>query len=189
MIKVLGVDGSLTRSGLAVVETAMVPGRERVLATGSKSTCPDDGTDNARCTAIARACVALARRYHVDLVGLETPYVDAAVNIRVALRLEGLRSTLEGAMKNAGFEVVSVQASSAKKALGTSGRPVSREDGKRAVHDAVLLRFGLDLGEDEADAVGVALAAVVKQRKVEREGVQLALGIKRGPRRKRGQLT
>ena len=181
---VLGIDGSLTCTGLAVIATDGVPGTEQVLDTGTVRTRPGDGDDTDRCETIALGCVALAKRYQVKLTGVEMPYVDPAKSIKVALRLEALKATVTRALKLAGFEVIPVMASSRAKALGVSGK-LKRELAKPQVIAAVLSRYGLELTEDECDAIGVALAAVAKHRKQERNQVQLGLGIKAGRRRRR----
>lgn len=188
-MRVLGVDASLTSTGFAVLDIPQGggPRSERVLATGRKRTQPKDGTHIARVRDIAAATVALAQHCGAELVGLEVPYVDVNRSIKVALDLRALGQQIHGDLAEAGFEVVTVAASSRAKALGVSGR-AKREVAKPLVLAAVLTRYGLDIPEDEADAIGVALAAATKRAREQRAAQmpeQLKLAMKQGRRQKR----
>jgi Holliday junction resolvasome RuvABC endonuclease subunit len=188
--KVLGVDPSLTATGLAIIETDGVPGRERVLATTCIETRPrdEDGRaqgDGERQHIIAAAVAAFTDEHKPDIAGLEKTYMDPLKAANVTGRLEYLRGRIAGVLHERGVLVVDVAPASRAKALGVNGRGVKRAAQKAQVAASVKLRYGLDVGPlgitiDEADAIGVALAAAVKHGREAREGQQLELGIKRG---------
>lgn len=182
---VLGIDASLTCTGLAVIETQGVPGSERVLHTSRVRTSPEDGTDTFRARNLSAAAMALAAEYAPDLVGIELPYADPAKARNVALRLARLGGAFEQAFAEAGIAVVQVAAASVGKALGVKGRGVKRAEKKRQAIAAVKLRYGLTVTDDEADAIGVCLAAVVKDRKA-LSGKQTAMKLPGTRRRKAG---
>lgn len=185
-MRILGVDGSLSRTGLAVVDTDEAGLTDRLLGTGTIRTRPDDGDDADRYAMIARGVVAVAKRYRADLVALEMPFVDPAKSAQVALRLAGLRSVVEGALRQAGLEFVAVAPASRIKALGIKGRGLERVELKRMTVELVETRFRVSVNDDEADAYGVAKAGLTKWRKAQRQAAQLSLGIKasRKPRRR-----
>lgn len=184
---VLGIDGSLTCTGLAVVETDGVPGRERIIATARKRSEPEDGDDGARCRMMVEAAMYLVQRYRPNLVGIEMPYVPRTESLQGSLRLAGLKGAFESALSGAGCEVVPVVTTSASKALGIK-HGCGRAEKKRQAVANVLSRYGVLVSHDAADAIGVALAAVVKRRKQESAGAQLGLpGVKAGRKSKRGR--
>jgi Holliday junction resolvasome RuvABC endonuclease subunit len=181
-MRVLGVDGSLSCTGLAVVETDEAGLTDRLLGTGTIRTRPEDGDDADRYAMISRGVVAVAQRYRADLVALEMPFVDPAKSAQVALRLAGLRSVVEGALRRSGLEFVAVAPASRIKALGIKGRGLERAELKRLTVALVEMRFGVTVNDDEADAYAVAKAGLAKWRREQRKAVQLALGIKPGRR-------
>lgn len=181
-MRILGVDGSLSRTGLAVIDTDEAGLTDRLLGTGTIRTRPEDGDDADRYATIAQGVVAVAQRYRVELVALEMPFVDPAKSAQVALRLAGLRSVVEGALRRAGLEFVAVAPASRIKALGIKGRGAARADLKRMTVELVETRFRVSVNDDEADAYGVAKAGLAKWSKAQRKAVQLTLGIKPGRR-------
>jgi len=179
---VLGVDGSLTCTGIAVVDTDEAGVRDTLVGSCTIRTSDRDGDDTDRCETIATGVVAIARRYEVDLVALEMPFVDPKRSRQVALRLAGLRSVVEGALRKAGLEFVGVAPASRLKAIGINGRGMDRQAIKAATVEHVARRFGVVVGNDEADAYCVAKSGLAKWRKQQRQVTQLALGIKPGKR-------
>lgn len=161
---VIGVDGSLTCTGIAVIDTDGVPGTERILSVGEHKTSPKDGSDMERYEAIADGILAVAQAYGGELVGLELPYVDKSKSPEVALRLRELKAIVEHTLTQAGYPVVGVNVSQRSAALGVAGRS-KRADLKDAVVQAVALRYGLEVTHDQADAIGVGLAAVKLHRR------------------------
>lgn len=180
-MRLLGVDGSLTCTGLAVVETDEAGVRDALLGSGTIRTGADDD-DTDRCATIAAGVVRIAQRFSVDLVALEMPFVDPRKSQQVALRLAGLRSVVEGALRKAGLEFVGVAPSSRLKAIGINGKGMDRQAIKAATVEHVATRFGVVVGNDEADAYAVAKAGLAKWRKQTRQATQLALGIPAGRR-------
>jgi Holliday junction resolvasome RuvABC endonuclease subunit len=181
-MRILGVDGSLSRTGLAVIDTDETGLTDRLLGTGTIRTRPEDGDDADRYATIARGVVAVAQRYRADLVALEMPFVDPSKSAQVALRLAGLRSVVEGALRRSGLEFVAVAPASRIKALGIKGRGLERAELKRQTVALVEARFNVSVTDDEADAYGVAKAGLAKWSKAQRKAVQLTLGIKPGRR-------
>lgn len=181
-MRILGVDGSLTCTGLAVVETDEAGVRDVLIGSGTIRTGAGDGDDTDRYARIAAGVVGIAQRFGVDLVALEMPFVDARKSQAVALRLQGLRTAVEMALRKAGLPFVGVAPSSRLKAIGINGRGMDRQAIKRATVEHVATRFGVVVGNDEADAYAVAKAGLAKWRKQTRQATQLALGIPAGRR-------
>lgn len=154
---ILGIDGSLTCTGLAVVDVS-VPCREIIMHTERARTSPEDGTDTFRARNLAASAVYVARKWSVDLVGLEMPYLDPHKAGNAAMRLSRLGATFENALVDAGFQVVQVAAATTGSMLGIKPR-TKRAERKRIAIANVRSRYGLDVTEDEADAIGVALGA------------------------------
>ena len=172
---ILGIDGSYTRTGFAVVEVNGPPGTERVMHTCTGTTKKADGSDPHRCAALATRAVALAAEYGVELVGIEMPYIDRKhQHGNVSLKLSALVSAFEITLMAAGYTVVRVYTGSVNKALGIRGRNVQRVDKKQQALASVAHRYALDVTDDEADAIGVALAAYANKRKAD-AGKQLAM--------------
>lgn len=180
---VIGVDGSLTCTGLAVIDTDGVPGTEKILSVGEHKTSPKDGTDMERYEAIADGILAVAQTYNGELVGLELPYVDRKKSPEVALRLRELKAIVEHTLTRAGYPVVGVNVSQRSAALGVAGK-TKRKPLKDLVVQAVSTRYGLNVTHDQADAIGVGLAAVKLHRRGERPE-QLRMKLPGGRARRR----
>ena len=185
---ILGIDAALTSTGLAIVEWFGVPGRERVIATQAVLTERGDvpGDDVARARRVGTVALECAMEYGAGLVGLELPYIPRWHQTGdVPLRLASLGGVIEAMLAAGGYRVVRVQASSRAKALGVSGR-APRGEGKRRCMEAVLSRYGLQVSEDEADAIGVALAAVRKAAREDRPAGQARMKLRCGRTRRAG---
>ena len=184
---ILGIDGSYTRTGFAVVQISGPPGTERVLHTCIARTKATDGSDAQRCAALANRAVALASEYGVELVGIEMPYIDRKHDHgNVSLKLSALVSAFEVTLMAAGFTVTRVYTGSVNKALGIRGRHTPRAKKKEQALASVAHRYALDVTDDEADAIGVALAAYANEKKAQ-AGKQMAMrfagiGRKRKPK-------
>ena len=179
---ILGIDPSYTRTGIAVLHCGDIPGTERVVATGAIKT-PTHLSDQERCREIAAQCETWARSYGVEAVGIENQYTGH-LDKRVGLRLASLRSAIEQRLLGSlpAEAVVQVAPAQRQAALGVSNR-LGRADVKRRVVEAVQRRYKLEVRDDEADAIGIGLAAwrlVRRGAKAE----QLGLGIKVGSRRR-----
>ncbi len=179
---ILGVDGSLTHTGLAVVETDEAGVRDVLLGSGTIRTEAGDGDDTDRYARIAAGVVGIAQRFRVDLVALEMPFVDPRKSQQVALRLQGLRTAVEMALRKAGLPFVGVAPSSRLKAIGINGKGMDRNAIKAATVEVVATRFGVVVGNDEADAYAVAKAGLAKWRKAQRQATQLSLDVRPGRR-------
>lgn len=160
---ILGIDASYTCTGLAVVDCSEIF-NERVLHTERARTSPRDGTDTFRARNIAGACVYLAKQWEPHVIGLEMPYLDPAKAKNASLRLSRLGAIIEAALADAGYEVVQVAAATTGSMLGIKPR-TKRADRKAQAIAAVARRFGVEVTEDEADAVGVALGAYRNHRR------------------------
>lgn len=156
---ILGIDPSYTRTGIAAIEDYGVPGRERILGTHTIATKPGV-SDLERSRTIARMCANLARVHKADAVAIESQYAGQQ-NMQVAMRLASLRSAIEQRLRDAYAEdrIVAVTPGERAEALGIKGRP-KRAELKQRVLQAVKQRYDCNLDfDDEADAVGIALAA------------------------------
>lgn len=173
---VLGIDLAYARTGVALVECG-IPGRERIV-TSSVLTTHKSEPDNTRAAQLAQALTLLATG--TDLVAVEVPYIDPTKSSAVALRLARLGGAVEAALVAAGHRVVKVAAASRIKTLGL-GKGKRGQLKARAVL-AVESRYGLTVSDDEADAIGVALAGYAKATREDRAPGQAKLGIKPGRR-------
>lgn len=176
---ILGIDPSYSATGLAVIECHGIPGQERVIATGVVKV-PTSLTDRERCREIALACAQWAARWGAEAVGIEGQYT-APHNYSVGLRLAALRSAVEQRLLDdyAQGVLYTVTPGERAEALGLRGR-LKREEVKRRVVAAVRLRYGVAVSDDEADAIGIALAAGRKIRRGEKaEQLQMALPSRR----------
>jgi len=176
---ILGIDPSYSVTGVAVIECHGIPGQERVIATGVVKV-PTSLTDRERCREIALACAKWAARWGAEAVGIEGQYT-APHNYSVGLRLAALRSAVEQRLLDdyAQGVLYTVTPGERAEALGLRGR-LKREEVKRRVVAAVRLRYGVAVSDDEADAIGIALAAGRKIRRGEKaEQLQMALPSRR----------
>ncbi len=162
---VIGVDGSLTCTGVAVIDTDGVPGTERILHTGTVRSKPGRGTDLERYHSIAESVVSVAKQHGATLAGVEQPYMG--LNAKTAFALRSLDTIIEAALAQAGLTVVGVNVSQRSSALGVAGK-TKRKPLKDLVVQAVSTRYGLNVTHDQADAIGVGLAAVKLYRRGER---------------------
>jgi Holliday junction resolvasome RuvABC endonuclease subunit len=91
----------------------------------------------------------------VDLIGVEWPYFDR--NAQSALVLAACCGVALGAAGERGVRGVRVAPTEAKAALAGAGGA-----DKAAMMAAVRFQFGVHVPKDQADAVGIALAARTK---------------------------
>ena len=178
-MRILGIDASLTATGFVVIETDGIPGDEKLLLYEVVRTISRDGDDATRSELIATRAACLARGWEAELVGLELPFVGQ--NASTALRLRGLGATIETMLRERGYPVVSISPASVKSALGIPPR-TPRIDAKRLSVSRAQRQHGVVLTDDEADAIGVALAAHKKQARLLKDA---ALGIKPKPKKRR----
>ena len=177
---VLGIDPSYTRTGLAVLHCGDIPGTERVVATGALKT-PAHLSDQERCREIAEQCETWARSYGAEAVGIENQYTGH-LDKRVGLRLAALRSAIEQRLLEVlpSQAVVQVAPAQRQAALGVSCR-LGRADVKRRVVEVVQRRYGLEVRSDEADAIGIGLAAWrLVRRGAKAEQLRMVLKTSRG---------
>ena len=147
-VRALGVDVA-TRAGWSVVQAD--GGHESVIETGIVSP-----GDPPVCQQIEHV-VSRAFRQGVELAVLERPYLDRNVaTMEVLARLLG---AWEHACATRGLDVVLVRASEWQSAIlrGIINRASKRAQRKRAARMWVKATFGLDCGEDESDAIALAV--------------------------------
>ena len=145
-MKALGVDVA-TRAGWAIAQAD--GGRESVIETGIVSP-----GDPPVCQQIE---YVVSRARMVDVVVLERPYLDRNVaTMEVLARLLG---AWEHACATRGLDVVLVRASEWQSAIlrGLTNQASKRAQRKRAARMWVKASFGLNCGEDESDAVALAV--------------------------------
>ena len=147
-MKSLGVDVA-TRAGWAVVQAD--GGHESVIETGIVSP-----GDPPVCQQIEHV-VRIAYCRGVELAVLERPYLEKNLNtMEVLARLLG---AWEHSCATRGLEVVLVRASEWQSAIlrGLINQASKRAQRKRAARMWVKATFAIDLGEDESDAVALAV--------------------------------
>ena len=180
---ILGVDGSLTHTGLAVVETDEAGVRDRLLWSGTIVTVETDGDHVDRFIAILRGVVGAAGKWSPDLIALEWPFVDPSKSAATALMLGGLDWCLRVHLRLHEFRtVVTVAPASRLAAVGIKSRGRHSAAIKADTIALVLRACEASVNEHEADAYCVAKSGLAKWRKQQRQVTQLALGIKPGKR-------
>lgn len=180
---ILGVDGSLTHTGLAVVETDEAGVRDRLLWSGTIVTVETDGDHVDRFIAILRGVVGAAGKWSPDLIALEWPFVDPSKSAQTALMLGGLDWCLRVHLRLHEFRnVVTVAPASRLAAVGIKSRGRHSAAIKADTIALVLRACEVAVNEHEADAYAVAKAGLAKWRKGQRQAEQLALGIPAGRR-------
>lgn len=141
----LGIDPGLGCTGFAVLDPK---GRLAHYCTYRSST--SDGTETQRGAAIAARARSLADLHGCTVAGLEWQHsVPGRGNSM--LKLAGLRGAIATTLTLAGVEVHEVQPSEAKKRLTGVGNA-----DKKQMQVAVLQRYGAEVAQDVADAVGMA---------------------------------
>lgn len=155
---VIGVDPSLTACGLALLEFGESP-IARIVRTG-----PADGDDPARIATMLDALDELIAGIEGETplaVAIETQFGawgDTPAQIRARAAAAGRIAALRGAVtawaQRLGARVVEVSPAEAKRALVGHGQAA-----KGQMVAAVRARYGLHVGQDAADAIGIALAA------------------------------
>ena len=138
-----------TRAGWAIVQGD--GGHEAILETGIVSP-----SDPPVCQQIENV-VSRAFRQGVELAVLERPYLDRNVaTMEVLARLLG---AWEHSCAIRGLDVVLVRASEWQSAIlrGLINQASKRAQRKRAARMWVKASFGVELGEDESDAVALAV--------------------------------
>ena len=160
-MRALGIDPGATRrnpTGVALVAWPLDVERPALL--GAAALLP--GTSEALSDFLGR----LGRRLSddwlngVEIVGVEWPYVGE--NAQSALDLAACCGVALGAAGERGLRTYQLSPSEAKVALAGHGGA-----DKDAMMAAARARFGRTLPKDQADAVGIALAALIKARHYE----------------------
>lgn len=175
---ILGVDGSLTHTGLAVVETDEAGVRDRLLWSGTIVTKENDGDHEDRFITILRGVVGAAGQWSPDVIALEWPFVDPGKSAATALMLGGLDWCLRVHLRLHEFRnVVTVAPASRLSAVGIRSRKRPSAAIKADTIALVLRACDATVNEHEADAYCVAKAGLIKWRKSRRSAAQLALGM------------
>jgi Holliday junction resolvasome RuvABC endonuclease subunit len=169
--RVLGVDPSFKRTGLAIAKfptDPWVPGTETVTV-GAVTAVHRPGADDdaLRVDLMAKAALQWAQDHEVELVAIERPWFGK--NYRTSEKLTVLAATIADRCRQAGYPVVMVYPAESSSAMGVP-TGIKREVRKRLMRRAAQTRYGLVLQtDDEADAVGVAVAGYIHVRTERRE--------------------
>jgi Holliday junction resolvasome RuvABC endonuclease subunit len=155
---VLGIDPSLQATGIAVIETNGVPGKEKLIAWNVIRTTHDDG-DDLRCRRVALTVYDYAVQLQVEAVGIETQF-SSEKNRQVGIRLGRLRGAVQQqlAQRFPPSQIIDVNPAQRLVALGIRQQHETREL-KRLAVEAVQRRYGELIDHNAADAVGIALVA------------------------------
>lgn len=151
--RVLGVDPSVRRAGLVVVDVGR--GQRPVWVHGEEVR-QGAGDDAERLSALAQAVARAVAEWRPDLVAVEDAYVGAVGGRSVVLVAAGVGAAL-GAAAAAGVPVTLVSRARACQCIGAACRgkaPVQRLVG------AIVAAAPAGLSQHLADAAAVALAAV-----------------------------
>lgn len=155
-MRIIGVDPSLTSTGIAVVEFE-IGCRPGLIFAGRVRTTPKQSMPE-RLHEIACAIEYAAIDQRVHAAGVEMGFVMQAY--RVALVLAQVRGAALLSLRAAGLkDIHDVNYAQAKKIIGVP-LGLKRKEGKAAVQErvAVLIDGAQDLPDDEADAAATAYA-------------------------------
>jgi crossover junction endodeoxyribonuclease RuvC len=156
-MRVLGFDPGTTKENPSAVALVSWPagGEPRLIGTAQMAPRPGDTLSAFLGTIGPRLRLDWLNR--VDLVGVEWPYFGK--NAQSALDLAACCGTAMTAAGERGIPCVQVSPSEAKKALTRKS-----DAEKKDMIEAVRVQFQMRVPKDQADAVGIALAAVVSYR-------------------------
>lgn len=160
-MRALGFDpGTTRRNPVGVALVAWPLDEERPALLGAAQLQP--GTSEALADFLGRLGARLRGDWlnGVEIVGVEWPYVGE--NAQSALDLAACCGVALAAAGERGLRAYQLSPSEAKVALAGHGGA-----DKDAMMAAARSRFGRQLPKDQADAVGIALAALVKARHYE----------------------
>jgi Holliday junction resolvasome RuvABC endonuclease subunit len=153
---VLGIDPSLTACGVALLQDGRIYPMHPPSIIRTK---PSDGSDARRIGMILDALPG--PEIPVAVVAIETQHgawgsTEGEIRAKAASaqRVAAVRGAVTGWAAQRGAEVVEVSPQEAKRRLTGNGKAT-----KRQMVAAVRARFGVLVGQDAADAVGMALVA------------------------------
>lgn len=148
-LKLIAFDQSTTASGWCVMEM----GTARIIESGVVIPNKNDETID-RITYTIKRCLNLVRTNEVAFVFIEGVQVQR--NPRVYEVLAKLAGSLEIMLYESGYIVNVVKASEWRKRVGIKGR--KRADVKKEAIELVKELYGLDVSEDECEAILFARA-------------------------------
>lgn len=153
-LKLIAFDQSTTATGFCIMEM----GTARIIESGVIIPRKNDETID-RITYTIKRCLNLVRTNEVAFVFIEG--VQNQRNPRVFEVLAKLAGTLEVMLHESGYLVNVVKASEWRKRVGIKSR--KRAEVKREAMEMVKEIYGLDVSEDEAEAVLFARAFAMEQ--------------------------
>ena len=153
-LKLIAFDQSTTRSGFCIMEM----GSGDIIESGVIIPNKNDETID-RITYTIKRCLNLVRTNEVAFVFIEGVQVQR--NPRVYEVLAKLAGSLEVMLYESGYLVNVVKASEWRKRVGIKNR--KRAEVKREAIELVKELYGLDVSEDEAEAVLFARAFAMEQ--------------------------
>jgi len=146
-MKVIAFDQSTTATGWCVMEF----GTKEIVAYG---VIKPKGETNERIRTTIKRCLKLCEDYQPTFVYIEG--IQIQKNPKVYEILAKLQGSLEIILEEKGYFVNVVKASEWRKRVGIKGR--KRADVKKEAIEMVKELYGLDISEDEAEAVLFARA-------------------------------
>ena len=153
-LKLIAFDQSTTRSGYCIMEL----GSARIIESGVIIPKKNDDTIDRIIYTIKR-CLNLVRTNEVAFVFIEGVQVQR--NPRVYEVLAKLAGSLEVMLYESGYLVNVVKASEWRKRVGIKGR--KRADVKNEAIEMVKELYGLEVSEDESEAILFARAFAMEQ--------------------------
>ena len=153
-LKLIAFDQSTTRSGYCIMEL----GSARIIESGVIIPKKNDDTIDRIIYTIKR-CLHLVRTNEVAFVFIEG--VQNQRNPKVFEILAKLAGSLEVMLHESGYIVNVVKASEWRKRVGIKGR--KRADVKKEAIEMVKELYGLDVSEDEAEAILFCRAFAMEQ--------------------------
>ena len=153
-LKLIAFDQSTTATGWCVMEL----GTARIIESGVVIPKKNDETID-RITYTIKRCLNLVRTNEVAFVFIEGVQVQR--NPRVYEVLAKLAGSLEVMLYESGYLVNVVKASEWRKRVGIKGR--KRADVKKEAIEMVKELYGLEVSEDECEAILMARAFAMEQ--------------------------
>ena len=153
-VKLIAFDQSTTASGWCVMEM----GTARIIESGVILPNKNDDTID-RITYTIKRCLNLVRTHEVTFVFIEGVQIQR--NPRVYEILAKLAGSLEIMLYESGYLVNVVKASEWRKRVGVKSR--KRADVKKEAIELVKELYGLEVSEDEAEAVLFARAFAMER--------------------------
>lgn len=155
-MKVLGIDQSYSSTAFCVMDN------DKIIEVGNFATTKQEcaKADSQRIAIIGEKIKNVLETHSPDITVIE--YTQFQKDPKTLIRLSMLMGYLVGMVETNGYFVITVEPSVWKSHFGVRGK--KREEQKQSSIEIVKERYGLDVNDDVADAIGIASYAKVVAR-------------------------